>query len=227
MVNSEIKWLSLSAILTVILWHVPGGNYILYPFTILATWFHEMSHGLTAALLGGTFTSLEIFSNGSGLAQYSHPVSWGVLKKATVAAAGPVGPPLAGFLLFLSTKTKQAVSVCLWILSLALLISTLVWVRSPFGLLAVPMLGISILLISLKGTDSLKSFSVRFLGVQACISTYLQVGYLFSSSAGSLGLSDTAQIQRALILPYWFWGALLSIFSFILLMIGLKISYRK
>jgi hypothetical protein len=27
------------AVFTVVLWQIPGGNYILYPFTILATWF--------------------------------------------------------------------------------------------------------------------------------------------------------------------------------------------
>jgi hypothetical protein len=63
-----------AAIATIALWQVPGGNYILYPFTILATWFHEMAHGLMAFLLGGKFDRLIIFPNGSGIAYYSGPL---------------------------------------------------------------------------------------------------------------------------------------------------------
>lgn len=41
-------WLMAAALVTVVLWQIPQGDYILYPFTILATWFHEMGHGLAA-----------------------------------------------------------------------------------------------------------------------------------------------------------------------------------
>ena len=37
---------------TVALWQVPYGDTLLYPFTLLATWFHEMGHGLASMLLG-------------------------------------------------------------------------------------------------------------------------------------------------------------------------------
>ena len=34
---------------------VPYGGYLLYPFTLLSTWVHEMGHGVTALLrIGGT-----------------------------------------------------------------------------------------------------------------------------------------------------------------------------
>jgi hypothetical protein len=38
--------LALAAATTVVLWQFAAGRYLLYPFTILATWFHEMGHGL-------------------------------------------------------------------------------------------------------------------------------------------------------------------------------------
>lgn len=85
-----------AAIVTVAVWQLPGGNYILYPFTILATWFHEMAHGLMALLMGGRFTKLLIFSNGSGVAYYTGPLFFEPISRALVAAAGPMGPPLAG-----------------------------------------------------------------------------------------------------------------------------------
>lgn len=34
----SLVWLVAAAGLTVLLWQLPWGNYILYPFTILAAW---------------------------------------------------------------------------------------------------------------------------------------------------------------------------------------------
>jgi len=222
-----LTWLIAAAIATTILWQVPGGDYILYPFTILATWFHEMGHGLMALLLGGQFQKLEIFNNGSGVATYGIQRSLGPIGPAIVAAAGPMGPPIAGAALILASRSFRAASLSLKILGSFLLFSTLIWVRSWFGLVAIPLLGLIILGIALKAPRWAQGFVIQFLGVQACISTYHQLDYLFSYSAGSLGLSDTAQMQRYLLLPYWFWGGLMAIASLVILVQSLRIAYRS
>jgi Peptidase M50B-like len=216
-----------ASIATALLWQVPGGDYILYPFTILATWFHEIAHGLMALLLGGDFQKLEIFGNGSGVATYAVPYNWDPIRRALVAAAGPMGPPLAGAALILASRSFRTASLSLKILGGFLLISTLIWVRSLFGIIAIPILGIAILTIGLQGTRWIQGFAIQFLGVQACISTYHQLDYLFSNNAGSLGLSDTAQIQQQLFLPYWFWGGLMAFASLIILVQSLRIAYYK
>ncbi|MBC1242010.1 M50 family metallopeptidase [Nostoc sp. 2RC] len=221
-----LKWLIAAAIATALLWQVPGGDYILYPFTILATWFHEMGHGLMALLLGGQFQKLQIFSDGSGVATYGIRSSLGPIGPALVAAAGPMGPPIAGAALILASRSFKAASWSLKILGGFLLFSTLIWVRSWFGLVAIPLLGLIILAIALKAPRWVQGFSIQFLGVQACISTYHQLDYLFSSSAGYLGLSDTAQMQRYLLLPYWFWGGLMAVASAVILVQSLRVAYR-
>ncbi|MHC5675081.1 M50 family metallopeptidase [Nostoc sp.] len=222
-----LTWLIAAAIATALLWQLPGGDYILYPFTILATWFHEMGHGLMALLLGGQFQKLEIFSNGSGVATYGIQSSLGPIVPAIIAAAGPMGPPLAGAALILASRNFRAATLCLKILGSFLLFSTLIWVRSWFGLLAIPLLGLIILAIALKAPRWAQGFVIQFLGVQACVSTYHQLDYLFSQSAGPLGLSDTAQMQRYLLLPYWFWGGLMAIASLVILVQSLRIAYRS
>ncbi|MEH2039074.1 M50 family metallopeptidase [Nostoc sp.] len=222
-----LTWLVAAAIATALLWQVPGGDYILYPFTILATWFHEMGHGLMALLLGGQFQKLQIFSNGSGVATYGIRSSLGPIGPAIIAAAGPMGPPLAGAALILASRSFTAATLCLKILGSFLLFSTLIWVRSWFGLVAIPLLGLIILGISLKAPRWTQGFVIQFLGVQACVSTYHQLDYLFSSSAGPLGASDTAQMQRYLLLPYWFWGGLMAIASLVILIQSLRVAYRS
>ncbi len=224
-----IGFLIAAAIVTVILWQVPWGNYILYPFSILATWFHEMGHGLTALILGGDFNRLEIFANGSGLAYHTGPVAFGRLGLALVAAGGPMGPPLAGAGLVLASRSYRATHIGLLGLGSLLLLSTLIWVRSGFGLLVIPLFGVAVLLIALKSPPSVQGFAIQFLGVQACISTYHQVNYLFSAGAvigGQQLLSDTSQIQQQLWLPYWFWGGAIAIFSGLLLVASLWTAYQ-
>lgn len=222
-----LNWLVGAAVVTAVLWQFPAGDYILYPFTILATWFHEMGHGLMALMLGGDFQKLMIFSNGSGVASYTMRSTFGAIGPALVAAAGPMGPPIAGAALILASRSFKTAALSLKILGGFLLFSALVWVRSGFGLIAVPLLGLAILAVALRTSRWVQGFVIQFLGVQACVSTYHQLNYLFSYRAGSLGLSDTAQMQRYLFLPYWFWGALMAILSLVILVQSLRVAYRS
>jgi hypothetical protein len=219
--------LIVAAVITVVLWQLPGGNYVLYPFTILATWFHEMAHGLMALFLGGNFTKLLIFSDGSGVAYYSGPLSFGAMGKVLVAAAGPMGPPLSGAVLIWTSHSLRGASLTLKLLGCFLLISTGIWVRSLFGLITIPLLAGAIVGVAFKGSERVQRLTVQFLGVQACVSTYRQIDYLFSYSAGPLGISDTAQIQQVLLLPYWFWGGLIAAASMLILLLALRSVYRS
>jgi len=225
----EIWWLIGAAVVTILLWQLPYpyGNYILYPFSILATWFHEMGHGLAAILLGGNFLQLQISADGSGFAIHSGRLFLGSIGRALVAAGGPMGPPIAGAILILASRSFKTASISLKILGGFLLFSVLIWVRSLFGIVAILLLGLIILGIGLKANRWFQVFSIQFLGVQACISTYHQLDYLFTRTAGPLGLSDTGQIQQQLFLPYWFWGGLMAIASFAILVQSLRIAYNK
>ena len=203
----------MAAVVTVVLWQLPAGRYLLYPLTILATWFHEMAHGLCALLLGGTFIRLQLFRDGSGYAVYSGIRFLGNLGVALVAAAGPVGPAIAGSALILASLRPKRATLALVILPLAMLLSALVWIRTPFGVGLIGLLALVLLLIRAKGSPNWHCLSLQFIGVQACISVFLQIGYLFTDHIefqGRLVYSDTGQIARALFLPHWFWALALT-----------------
>lgn len=225
--RSPVAWLFAAALLTVVIWQMPFGGLMLYPFTILATWFHEMGHGLTALLLGAEFKQLLIFPNGSGVAYHT---ASGRLSGALVAAGGLLGPPIAGSLFILSGRFARRSRWVMGVLGVVLLLSTLIWVRTPFGWVILPLTGISLLLIASKGPDWLQTVVLQFLGVQACISTYHQLDYLFMNQANIGGrqmLSDTGSIAKALLLPYWFWGGAIALISFALLASSLYIVSRR
>lgn len=223
--------LLLAGILTAILWNIPYGDYVLYPFTILGTWFHEMGHGLMAILMGGTFEKLEIYSSGSGLATHSHLSLWmgKRLGLSMISLGGLLGPPIVGALLiFAGRKTKYS-SIALSILAGIMIISVLIWVRSIYGILVIGLLAGAAILIAQKGSATLKQFSIQFLGVQAIMSTYRQLDYLFMKEAnigGQTYLSDTGKIAEMLWLPHWFWGALVAAFSAFALIYSLWKSYK-
>ena len=217
------------AFASILLWQTTLGSLLLYPFTILATWFHEMGHGIAAMLTGRGFERLLIFADGSGVAESLRPADGYRLTDALVAASGPVGPAIAGALLIVSSRSPTATRNSLAVLGGAVILSTLIWVRSPTGWLVLPALGMAILLLALRGSLSWQRFGIQLLGVQACISVWRQFDYLFSpggSVGGRLQRSDTGAIADVLLLPYWFWGALISAAILALLWWSFRLALR-
>ncbi|MFA6114844.1 MAG: M50 family metallopeptidase [Sphingomonas sp.] len=218
------------AVASVILWQTMIGSLLLYPFTILATWFHEMGHGVAAMLTGSQFERLLIFPDGSGVAQSMRPADASGLTNALIAASGPLGPAIAGSLLIIASRTDKLTRAALAVVGLALIISTVIWVRTLTGWLILPALGIAILALATRGTAGQQRFGIQFLGVQACISVWQQFGYLFSSGGsvgGELHRSDTSAIADALLLPYWFWGAAISAAIIVLLWWSFAVAFRR
>lgn len=215
---------------SVLLWQTTIGSLLLYPFTILATWFHEMGHGLTALLVGSSFEQLVIFADGSGYAWMRSPVDqWGITE-AAIAASGPLGPAVAGSLLVVASRTQARSATALRILGCAILLSTIVWVRSLAGWMVMPAVGCAILAVAAWGRPSLRVLAVQVLGVQACISVWRQFDYLFSDGGyvgGRAARSDTAAIADALLLPYWFWGSAISIVIVAMLALSFRAAFRR
>jgi len=211
-------------ILTVILFNIPFGRYLLYPFIILGTWFHEMSHGIAAILAGGDFLYLEIYSNGAGLAAHTGS-SWGAVGNAFIAGAGPLGPTFSGVVLLrLSTKMKKP-GIVLQILSLILIVSVFFWIRSIFGVISILLFGIIFFISAIKLTEKGKRLLLQFLAIQSFTSVYLSIGYLFSSGGiveGSSYLSDTQVIADNLFLPHWFWAVSILLLSVYLIVSEIK-----
>lgn len=215
---------------SILLWQTALGSLLLYPFTILATWFHEMGHGIASMLAGRGFERLLIFADGSGLAESLRPADGYGLTDALIAASGPLGPAVAGALLILASRSPAATRYALAALGVALVVSTLIWVRSPTGWLVLPALGTAIGGLALRGPAPWQGFVIQLLGVQAAISAWQEFGYLFSPGGnvgGALHRSDTGAIADVLLLPYWFWGAIISAAILALLWWSFRLAFRR
>jgi hypothetical protein len=218
------------ALASILLWQTRLGSLLLYPFTILATWFHEMGHGIAAMLAGRGFERLLIFADGSGVALSLRPADGYGVTDALVAASGPLGPAVAGALLIVCSRSATATRNALAVLGVALILSTMIWVRSLTGWLVLPALGVAIAALALRGSVPWQRFVIQLLGVQAAISAWQQFDYLFSAGGtigGELHRSDTAAIADVLLLPYWFWGAIISAAILALLWCSFRLAFRR
>ncbi len=228
--NREIVLLVLLGFISILLWRSPYGEFIMYPFSILATWFHEMGHGLAAMAFGNDFERLVIFPDGSGYALHIGESEPGRVSQAVIAAAGLLGPTVAGCLLILASRTHRMTKGALIALGVTLIGSTLIWVRSTTGWMVLPALGAISLGLAFFGREQYRRFAVQFLGVQGCISIYRDFGYLFTEGGimeGRMQISDTGHIEEAFFLPYWFWGGLITVLIIVMVFYALKIAHRR
>lgn len=209
--------LVLAAIATVVIWQLPFGHSILYPFTLLATYAHEMGHGLTALIMGADFEQLVMNPDGSGYARWRGQV--GRLGRASIAAGGLIGPSLAGATLLVISKKEARAPVILRILAVLMGLTALIWARSIFGVGFI--LATAVLFFGVSKFEALSAFFVQLVGVQLCLAVFSDLDYMFSESAGCQGPSDVAHIEEALFLPYWIWGGLVALLSFTILGFGL------
>jgi hypothetical protein len=219
--------LVVSMAVTAVLYIVPYGRLVARPLVLLSTVAHELGHGLAAILVGGRFQALLIWSDGSGVATWSALV--GRLGYAAIAAGGLVGPALAASALFVLGRTVAGARVCALVLGAGLVLAEILVVRTAFGLLFVGLVAVVLLAVGLWAPDWLAQGSLVFIAVQLALSVFSRADYLFTrvaTTAEGTRPSDSALIAEALVLPFWFWGAICGLLSIAALLAGLVVYLR-
>ncbi len=206
--------LILSTAAVVLIWQVPYGHQLLYPLTLLATYAHEMGHGITALLTGSDFDHLILHADGSGMAQWrGNP---GRVATALIAAGGLVGPTFAGIGLLLASRKPRFSRTVLASLAILIVVSVVFWSRNAFGVAFMLTVAATLGLAAKLLPQAAASFLLHFIAATLCLSWFNHLGYLFSAQAVVNGVgmpSDSAVIAQALWLPYWFWGGVVALFS--------------
>ncbi len=201
-----------------LLLQLPGLTFIQYPFRLLGTWFHEMGHGVTALLLGGKFRHLEIYENGGGVAYSSVSNSYLPynIARALTAAGGLIGSTIAGSICIVAAKKPKTTTYALGSLLFVIILSLILYIRSFWGILILSAFALGLVIIFKLKNASLQKSTLLFLGLQAVLSSYYELGYLFTKQFerfGKINYSDTETIAQNTFGTYWFWGIIISIIN--------------
>ena len=174
------------------------------PFSWLETYFHELSHGIAALILGGKIHQIFLEFNGSGLIKY------GVGEKVDVIIvswSGYAGAAIWGVLIYLSalhTKNKNAHGI-LFFLFLTIIVSTALWVRDETTLTIVWIISLvllaSIFLQTRRFEARWMKFFVQFSGLYVVCDAIHGPLILLNHNARN----DSITLEKFTQLPNHFW----------------------
>ncbi len=205
---------------------VPFGGMLLYPLTLLATFVHEMGHGVTALVTGGSFSSLEVFANASGLAHTTSHHPW---ASGLTAVGGLLAPPIVGATLLAVSRGPRRSRIVLVAMAVVIVISLAIWVRSTAAWIALPIDAAVLAWFGVRASPRVRMVFAQLVGVSLAIDTCSGKGYLFTDEVtidGHTIPSDITNFAHAVGGPYLVWGFLVFIVSCMLLAGGLYAAWR-
>lgn len=235
--DHELRTLAIALLASLVLWNLPHAGVVLYPFKVLATWLHELSHGLAMIITGSGFDRMVIYRDTSGLA-YAY-TSVGSFGTAIIAAAGYMGTPLWGAVLLVVTPTAKAARTALIVLAV-LLVGTTVLVIAPaadgdrFGQYVVPAIGAALALGAILLPDRWRILAAHFIAAQSCVNALLDIRVLLRPSQVVNGqstgnMSDAHNMAASTFgttetWAVWTWAILWLAWSLAILFFALRIS---
>ena len=207
---------------------IPFGRQLLYPVTLFTTWVHEMGHGLTALIVGGHFDHLEIYGNAGGLAFAYAERGW---PMALVSAGGLLAPPLVGALILAIVHGPRRARICLAVLAAALVVSMLVFVRTPVGVIAMTVVAVALGFAAWRADPEHRVILAQVLAVVLALDTVTRmIGYAFMSHVeldGVTNRSDAGSIADNLGGPLFLWGLAITGLALAMLGAGLWWAWRR
>ena len=163
---------------------------LLYPFKLLATWLHELSHGLAMIATGAGFDRVLIYRDTSGLA-YATTRATARSAARVIAAAGYMGTPLWGAVLLVATPTRARAraSRCscsrrCWSLTAMLVVAPTPTTTRSGSARSARSRG-AIARVRDRAAGALRACSVaHFIAAQACVNALLDIRVLLRAVAG-------------------------------------------
>jgi hypothetical protein len=230
---SPSRALAIAMLASLVLWNLPFGGFLLYPFKLLATWMHELSHGVLMMISGAGFDRMEVYRDGSGLAFAEYGV--GPFASACIAAAGYMGTPVWGTAILLGARGPRSTRGVLAGLGALLVGTALVVVSNHFGESALAITGGAMIVVALAPARIVE-FVVQLIGAQACINAVLDIRVLFRPALvvdGSVvGASDAHAMARASFgtadrWAVWTWAGVWLAWSLLLFFFTLRRLWKR
>jgi Peptidase M50B-like len=135
----------------------------LMPLRLLVVFFHELSHGLTAILTGGSIVSLTLSPDEGGLAT----TTGGNLF--LIVSAGYVGSLMVGVLLFLIALRTTFDRLAVAALGICTLLIAALYIRDSFALVFCGLAGAALLLVARFTLASVNDLVLRIIGLTSML----------------------------------------------------------
>jgi hypothetical protein len=211
---------------TVIIFLLPANGLIGRPLLWLSTLVHELGHGITAWLVGGSFDSFDMWPKGSGLAHCDAPRQYWAL----VSAGGLVGPAIVAAIGFVLARRARVAQVALLLTAGLLLVLTVLLAGTWLAWMFMPAVAVGLIFVAARKDPEPAQIALVFLSTQMALSVFSRGDYLFTkeatTGAGTFP-SDVANMATALGGPFWMWGAIVGLFSVLMLAGGLWLFTRS
>ncbi len=237
--DRELRTLAIALLASLVLWNLPYGGFALYPFKLLATWLHELSHALVMWITGAGVKHVLIYRDTSGQTLQVWAIS--APGTAAIAAAGYMGTPLWGAILLLATPTSRAARIALVGLA-ALMVLSVVFVVEPtpegeqFGPYATLAIAGAIAACGIALPARARLLCAHFIAAQACINALLDIRVLLrpmqvidgtvSGHSDAYVMAD-ATFGRVPPWTIWFWAVVWLAWSVAVLFIALRLVARR
>jgi Peptidase M50B-like len=223
--------LAAAALAAILVW-LPWGRALAYPFRLLVTLVHELSHGLTALATGGHFRNFVVFSDGSGLAYTAG--GWRLL----VIPAGYLGAAAFGAaLILLGTSLKAsrwalgALGAVVGLLSLRYGLPSVFHEHAMAGLLAAgsgAALGTVFVWVSARAADRWIVFTVHLVAFLSGFNAFSDLWYLIGISRSPCALATDARSMADLtILPATAWAVVWALCSGLILGLAVRAAWSR
>ncbi|MEZ4367410.1 MAG: M50 family metallopeptidase [Kofleriaceae bacterium] len=190
---------ALALLASLVLWHLPLGGVVLYPFKLLSTWTHELSHAVVMTVTGAGFDRMEIFRDGSGLA-YAHASLAGI-GGAAIAASGYMGASTFGAVVLALASTARRARLALLGLGVVLAASAALAIGNRFGQGTIAAMAVPVLAVAVLAPPRWVIAAAQLLAAQACVNAVLDIRVLFRPQlvvdGMAVGSSDAHAMAQA------------------------------
>ena len=221
-----------AAVLAAVLVWLPWGKALAYPFRLLVTLVHELSHGLAAQLTGGHFRNFVVFSDGSGLAYTAG--GW----RLVVIPAGYLGAASFGAaLILLGTNLKASrwalgvLGAAVGLLSLRYGLPSISHEHALAGVLAAASgatLGAAFVWLAAKAVDRWILFTVHLVAFLSGVNAFSDLWHLIGlSRSPSVLATDARSMADITGLPATFWAVFWAMCSALILGMAIRAAWGR
>jgi len=174
------------------------------PFKWLESYFHEISHGLSAIITGGSIVKIELFPNGAGLCTTR---GGSVLLISFMGYAGAI---LWGCLIYSVASINQNIAK-MFSMAIVLLIacSLIFWVRDLLtAIIMLVVLGVFLIQFKLPNIGHLQKL-LKLTGMMVLLNSLMSPFYLLDGRS----IGDGARLAELTLVPELIWVIIWSIMA--------------